>query len=91
MGKRDVGFDVDLPTPVLTCARGDREPRPLAARVVALNDQHAHLRLDPGEPLAVGDLVACTISHPCTTLDKWRVIPTVDDDRCVIGAIHTFF
>jgi D-serine deaminase-like pyridoxal phosphate-dependent protein len=27
----------------------------------------------------------------CTTLDRWRVIPTVDDDHRVVGALHTFF
>jgi hypothetical protein len=27
----------------------------------------------------VGDLVGCGISHPCTTFDKWRWMPVVDD------------
>ena len=29
--------------------------------------------------LAPGDLVGCSISHPCTAFDRWRVIPVVDD------------
>jgi D-serine deaminase-like pyridoxal phosphate-dependent protein len=90
MGRRDVGFDRGLPTPTMACARGER-PRALAAEVLALSDQHAHLRVDPADPLAVGDLVGSTVSHPCTTLDRWRVIPTVDDDHRVVGALHTFF
>jgi D-serine dehydratase len=90
MGRRDVGFDRGLPTPTMACARGER-PRALAAEVLALSDQHAHVRVDPADPLAVGDLVGSTVSHPCTTLDRWRVIPTVDDDHRVVGALHTFF
>jgi len=39
----------------------------------------------------VGDLVACGISHPCTTFDKWRSLFTVADDYRVTGAIRTFF
>ena len=33
------------------------------------------LDLPADDPLAVGDLVGCGISHPCTTFDKWRLIP----------------
>ena len=46
----------------------------------ALNDQHAYLGCPEESPLAVGDLVACGISHPCTTFDKWQVVYVVDDD-----------
>ncbi len=59
--------------------------------VSALDDQHAYLRLPEDSPLAPGDLVCMGISHPCTTFDKWRVIPVLDDDDRVIDAIHTFF
>jgi D-serine dehydratase len=90
MGRRDVGFDRGLPTPTMACALGER-PRALAAEVLALSDQHAHVRVDPADRLAVGDLVGSTVSHPCTTLDRWRVIATVDDDHRVVGALHTFF
>jgi D-serine dehydratase len=31
------------------------------------------------------------ITHPCTSFDKWRVIPVVDDDDRVVDAVHTFF
>jgi D-serine deaminase-like pyridoxal phosphate-dependent protein len=41
--------------------------------------------------LGPGDLVCLGISHPCTALDKWRVIPVVDGDYRVTDAIHTFF
>ena len=42
-------------------------------------------------PLAPGDLVSLGSTHPCTTMDKWPVIPVVDDDDRVIDAVHTFF
>jgi len=44
-----------------------------------------------GSTLAVGDMVAFGISHPCLTFDKWQVICMVDDDYNVTSAIKTFF
>ena len=61
------------------------------ATVTGLNDQHAYLRLDLGTALAPGDLVCLGISHPCTTLDKWRVIPVLDEQDRIIDVVHTFF
>jgi D-serine deaminase-like pyridoxal phosphate-dependent protein len=93
-GKRDVSFDLDLPRPIGWLRPGQHAtPQPLDAehRVVKLNDQHAHLSLPHASPLAVGDLVALGISHPCTTFDKWQLLYLVDDDYTVIDAIRTFF
>jgi D-serine deaminase-like pyridoxal phosphate-dependent protein len=59
--------------------------------VTGLNDQHAFIRLSADDPLAVGDLIGCGISHPCTAFDKWRLIPVVDDGYKVIDAYHTLF
>jgi D-serine dehydratase len=61
--------------------------------VVALNDQHAHLRGSGAafEALGVGDLVCLGISHPCTTFDKWRWMPVVDASYTVCDAITTCF
>jgi D-serine dehydratase len=39
----------------------------------------------------VGDRVALGISHPCTTFDKWRWMPWVNDQLAVVGAITTGF
>ena len=61
------------------------------SHVSELNDQHAYLRLSQGAVLAPGDLVGLGISHPCTTLDKWRVIPVVNDDDYVTDMVHAFF
>jgi len=91
MGKRDVAYDIDLPVPLRAQSRsGLRDVRGSMA-VFDLNDQHAYLRLPPEDELAVGDLVGCGISHPCTAFDKWRLIPVVDDEYTIVDAVHTFF
>jgi D-serine deaminase-like pyridoxal phosphate-dependent protein len=91
-GRRDVSIDAGLPVPrsVRTPA-GESIESARGLEVFRLNDQHAFCRVDPGLRLEVGDLVACGISHPCTALDKWRVIPLVDGDLRVVDAIATFF
>jgi D-serine dehydratase len=90
-GRRDVGSDAGLPIP-LRFRRADGRLAPAeGAHVSSLNDQHAYVRLAAGTDLAPGDLVCLGVSHPCTTFDKWRVIPVVDDGYRVIDAVHTFF
>jgi D-serine dehydratase len=94
MGRRDVGFDAGLPVPLLWYRDGlHARPAPLAEghAIAALNDQHGYLACPDASPLAVGDLIACGISHPCTTFDKWQVLFVVDDDWTVVDAIKTFF
>jgi D-serine dehydratase len=97
MGKRDASYDADLPVPLLYHRPGPGMPHvlPPGASIFKLNDQHAYLRLPEGHPLcselAVGDLVGCGISHPCTTFDKWPLLLGVDDDYHVRGAYNTFF
>lgn len=92
LGKRDVGHDSGLPAPAFQCRLGGT-PSPVAGdwRITSLYDQHAKLELPEGASLAVGDLVGCTISHPCTTFDKWPLILLVDDDYRVVEAVKTFF
>lgn len=89
-GRRDAGFDKGLPVP-LRAVRRDGSPAAAAGEVTELNDQHAYLRVEDGAALAPGDLVCLGISHPCTTLDKWRLIPVTDDDDRVIDVVHAFF
>ncbi len=92
-GKRDAGFDAGFPVPQVWFRPNDRHPKPVPEghRVVALNDQHAHLELPAGSPLGVGDMVGLGISHPCLTFDRWTFMPIVDDDYRVVSAIRTFF
>jgi D-serine deaminase-like pyridoxal phosphate-dependent protein len=95
-GKRDFPYDEGLPIPRL-CAADLGEPwRPLSgAEVSALNDQHSYLRLADADAdaLPVGSVVALGLSHPCTTFDKWRVLPVVESaaSDVVVGLIRTYF
>jgi D-serine dehydratase len=63
---------------------------PASWKITALNDQHAYLRFEGPAP-QVGDRVALGISHPCTTFDKWRWLPLIEDDGRISGAVHTCF
>ena len=94
MGRRDVGFDSGLPTPLMWYRQGTHaKPVAIGAghAVTALNDQHAYMACPEGSELAVGDLVGFGISHPCTTFDKWQVLYVIDDDYRVVDAVKTFF
>ncbi|MEY2580778.1 MAG: hypothetical protein QOE09_627 [Ilumatobacteraceae bacterium] len=92
IGKRDASTDGLLPLVKKVRRRGSLRIEPATSRRVAqVNDQHSYLDLDPSDPLAVGDLVGFGISHPCTTFDKWRAIPIVDDDYRVIEIAETLF
>jgi D-serine deaminase-like pyridoxal phosphate-dependent protein len=88
LGRRDAGFGSDLPVPLRT---GDGDAAGRDWTVVKLMDQHAYLSVPDQAPLAPGDLVCFGISHPCTTLDKWRVMPVVDDDGLIRDVVHAFF
>ncbi|MET0917324.1 MAG: amino acid deaminase [Burkholderiales bacterium] len=90
-GKRDASFDLDLPMPFARVRDGVRTPLDGDWRIGKLNDQHAYMQMPVDADARVGDLVGCGISHPCTTFDKWRWLPLVDDDYGVIGAVRTFF
>ena len=90
-GRRDAGFDQGLPLPLRAVRRGGNGADLSESQLTELNDQHAYLRLNPRTELAPGDLVCLGISHPCTTFDKWRVIPVVNDDDRITDAVHAFF
>ena len=90
-GRRDVGHDSGMPVPLWFRTPGGQLVPAAGSHVSGLDDQHAYLRLAPGTDLAPGDLVCLGVSHPCTTFDKWRAVPVVDDDYHVIDAVHTFF
>lgn len=97
MGKRDVAYDLDLPVPVWRSDGHGGAPQAVPAhwRIDALNDQHAYLLFDASAPRAewpqLGETVASGISHPCTTFDKWRWLPVVDEGYRVVDAVTTWF
>lgn len=89
-GKRDVSCDIGWPT-VTGVRRQSRFAEHGVVEVVAMNDQHAYVRLSHSTDLQVGDLVSLGVSHACTTFDKWRMILLVSDDYRVIDVLHTLF
>ncbi|GAA0293906.1 D-serine deaminase-like pyridoxal phosphate-dependent protein [Kineococcus aurantiacus] len=79
-GKRDLPFDEGLPEVQAVRRGGHADTTPLeGAEVTALNDQHAFVRFPPELDLRVGDVLRLGLSHPCTTFDKWGLLPVVDD------------
>ena len=89
LGKRDISSDLHLPVPVAVVRDGVTHPVDRLA-VTQLNDQHAYLD-DPAGEVRVGDWVACGVSHPCTTFDRWGALPVVDDRGRVTDLVRTFF
>jgi D-serine dehydratase len=90
-GKRDVAHDRGMPA-AFAVRRGDRNEalEPGDVDVYALNDQHARAYVPAGLVLQPGDRVGFHISHPCTTFDNWRLVPLVDDEYAVTGAIRSY-
>ncbi len=89
-GKRDAAHDLDLP--VAQAVRRDGTERPATGiEVTALSDQHIWLRTTPEADVEVGDWVGVGLSHPCTSFDKWQLIPVAEADGTVVDYIRTFF
>src|SRR5699024_4708967 len=93
LGKRDIAFDADMPTP-LRRYRPENGAAELAVEgctITGMMDQHAFMAIPGDADLHVGDIIAFGASHPCLTFDKWRQICLVDDDDCVIELLQTAF
>jgi D-serine dehydratase len=90
LGKRDVAHDRGFPRPFALKRRGELIEASSGVEVLSLNDQHARLSIPADAGLQPGDLVGFRISHPCTTFDKWRALPAVDDEYRVVGAIRCY-
>ena len=89
-GKRDAAYDLDLP--FAQVVRRDGAERPATGvSVTGLSDQHAWLRTGPEADLEVGDWLGMGLSHPCTSFDKWQLIPVAEADGTVVEYIRTFF
>lgn len=91
-GKRDAAYDLDLPE-----ARAVRDARTGEVRgaggiaVSGLSDQHGWVRTEPDAELEVGDWLGLGLSHPCTSFDKWQLIPVATEDGTVTDYVRTFF
>ncbi|MEW1925983.1 amino acid deaminase [Streptomyces sp. NPDC088360] len=89
-GKRDAAYDIDLPEAQVV-RRGGVERPATGVTVTGLSDQHGWVRTTPEADLAVGDWVGLGLSHPCTSFDKWQLIPLVEADGTVTDYIRTYF
>jgi D-serine deaminase-like pyridoxal phosphate-dependent protein len=89
-GRRDASSDGALPV-VLNGLRGDQSLDVSGVETERLFDQHLVATAPAGCELRPGDEVELGISHPCTTFDKWRWLPVVDDDDRVVDVLRTFF
>ncbi len=94
LGKRDAAFDAGLPLPVRRfrpCQDTVPADSPAHWEVTGMMDQHAYLKIAPGDDIRVGDMIAFDISHPCLTFDKWRHLPVLDAKFNVLDIVQTFF
>lgn len=90
--KRDAAHDLDLPAAeVVRDAATGTVRDATGITVTGLSDQHAWLRTEAGAGLDVGDWVGLGLSHPCTSFDKWKLIPVVEADGTVVDYVRTFF
>lgn len=91
-GKRDAAYDLDLPVAQVVRSGRDGSVREASGiEITGLSDQHAWVRTADGAELEVGDWVGMGLSHPCTSFDKWQLIPLVRADGTVTDYIRTFF
>lgn len=90
-GRRDLPYDLGLPTPLKV--RGLDGSLRLASglAVTGLNDQHAYLSLDAAARLEVGESIGFGIAHPCSAFDRWRFIPVVNQSYDVLDVYETIF
>ncbi|SED67568.1 D-serine deaminase, pyridoxal phosphate-dependent [Streptomyces sp. 2231.1] len=89
-GKRDAAYDLDLPTAQVLRRDGAERPA-TGVTVTGLSDQHTWLRTGPEADVEVGDWIGFGLSHPCTSFDKWQLIPVAEADGTVVDYIRTFF
>jgi D-serine deaminase-like pyridoxal phosphate-dependent protein len=88
-GKRDAPYDLVLPE-VLRISGPDATPRRHGALAVqALYDHHAYLSPGPADDLAVGDVVALGLSHPCGIFERWPELPILDAEGGIVATAHS--
>ncbi|WP_406219780.1 amino acid deaminase [Streptomyces decoyicus] len=91
-GKRDAAYDLHLPeAQVVRSGRDGTLREAKGVTVTGLSDQHAWVSTERAGDLEVGDWVGLGLSHPCTSFDKWQLIPLVEQDGTVTEFIRTFF
>nr|WP_264477775.1 amino acid deaminase [Halomonas malpeensis] len=94
LGKRDIGYD-HLPFPLRRYREGGTANQILSTEgwtLTKLMDQHAFVQLPRDtQDVAIGDIIAFSVSHPCLTFDKWRQLLLVDEALDVKACLSTCF
>lgn len=91
-GMRDASIDQGLPVPLEIYRDGQLVATSVeACRIERLNDQHAFMQANAGADIRIGDILSLGISHPCTSIDRWRTIWGLDGSGRVISAHPTHF
>lgn len=90
-GRRDYSDDYLPPEPVYRRRGGAIEPAPAEWCVRRLMDHHTFVGGVQAHEAEVGDWVAFGINHPCTTFDKWSLLPVVDEDYRIAEVVATCF
>jgi D-serine dehydratase len=92
-GHRDAPSDMGLPVVKAVFRDGKRIDlgHALLPVVEKLNDHHAFIGGRSVNEVKVGDVIELGISHPCTTLQRWRVIFGLGADGTIECALRTRF
>lgn len=88
-GKRDLPYDVGLPTLLSARSASGTEKPDCAGIVRTLYDHHTVLTGSTG--LDVTDVVEIGISHPCAAFDRWESYLVTNGDGDEIGLWRTDF
>ncbi len=89
-GRRDVPTDDRLPVAIRSHVRREGSTGVDGFEVVAVNDQHAFVKVPTSSDVEVGDVLGFGISHPCGAFDRWRLICVVSPEYDVVSAVSTF-
>jgi D-serine deaminase-like pyridoxal phosphate-dependent protein len=91
LGRRDVANDAGQPVVIAAVNSKGASVAVNNVETTRLFDQHAVLSCPGTSELKVGDRVRLGISHPCTTMDKWKWIPVSSNSNRIGDVIRTFF
>lgn len=92
LGMRDAASDRGLPVARQLWRDGSAIDGAERLTLVKFNDQHGFVRIDPaGATPEIGDVVEFGISHPCTNLDRHRLIWGLGPDHVVREILPTSF
>ena len=92
LGMRDAASDQGMPTALTLWRDGQAIGDAGHLTIEKFNDQHAFIRFSAeGERPLVGDVIEFGLSHPCTNLDRHRLIWGLDGQHRVKCAFPTAF